>query len=104
MVLDSHGQGRSAASAEALRRSAYDLGQEKRPRVKHVKTFEERLAEEAAHFKALADQTSPGVQRELYLRRARQAETASHINDWLKSPGLKPPEELKSLKPGASRE
>jgi len=28
------------------------------------------------------------MQRELYLRRARQAEAASHINEWLTSPGL----------------
>jgi hypothetical protein len=26
--------------------------------------------------------------RELLLRRARQAETASHINQWLSSPGV----------------
>jgi hypothetical protein len=25
------------------------------------------------------------------LRKARQAETAAHINDWLTSPGLQPP-------------
>jgi hypothetical protein len=25
------------------------------------------------------------------IRRARQAETASHINEWLNSPGLRPP-------------
>jgi hypothetical protein len=33
----------------------------------------------------------------LYLRRARQAETASHINDWLASPGLQPPTALINL-------
>jgi hypothetical protein len=27
----------------------------------------------------------------LLLRRARQAETAAHINEWLRSPGLRPP-------------
>jgi hypothetical protein len=27
----------------------------------------------------------------LLLRRARQAEAASHMNDWLKSPGLRSP-------------
>jgi hypothetical protein len=74
----------------------------KRTRIKHVKTFEERLADEAAHFKRLADETPHGPQRDLYLRRARQAETASHMSEWLKSPGLKPPEELKSLKPRTS--
>jgi hypothetical protein len=70
----------------------------KRPRIKQEKPFEQRLAEEAARFKQLADQTPHGMQRELYLRRARQAETASHINEWLTSPGLRPPTELKNLK------
>ena len=32
-----------------------------------------------------------GKQRDALLRRARQLETASHINEWLSSPGLKPP-------------
>jgi hypothetical protein len=31
------------------------------------------------------------------LRRARQAETASHINEWLNSPGPQPPKALKNL-------
>jgi hypothetical protein len=63
----------------------------RRSRVKHERTFQERLADEAARFRQLADETPPGMQRELYLKRARQAESASHINDWLKSPGLRPP-------------
>ena len=32
-----------------------------------------------------------------FVRRARQAETASHINNWLSSPGLQPPKALESL-------
>jgi hypothetical protein len=71
----------------------------KRHHVKHEKTFQERLAEEAARFKELAEETPPGMQRELYLRRARQAETASDINDWLKSPGLQPPPAAGEFKP-----
>lgn len=66
----------------------------KRLRIKHEKSFQERLAEEAAHYSKLAANTPPGQQRELYLRRARQAETAAHIDGWLKSPGLQPPGEL----------
>jgi len=69
----------------------------KRPPVKHEKTFKQRLAEEAARFTELAGQTPPGVQRDFYLRRAQQAATASNINDWLSSPGLQPPEELKKV-------
>jgi hypothetical protein len=55
-------------------------------------TFEQRLAEEAIRFKEAADKEKPGTMaRELLLRRARQAETASRINEWLNSPGLAPP-------------
>jgi hypothetical protein len=70
----------------------------KRHRIKHEKTFQERLAEEAERFKQLADQTPVGMQRDLYLRRARQAATASHIDSWINSPGLRPPKELVNLK------
>jgi hypothetical protein len=33
----------------------------------------------------------PGLQRDAMLRKARLVETASHINDWLTSPGLRTP-------------
>jgi hypothetical protein len=64
-----------------------------RRRIKHKVSFEERLAEEAERFrKAAEDQPAGSTARELLLRRARQAETASHMSDWLRSPGLQPPE------------
>ena len=45
----------------------------------HTATFEERLAEEAFKLRAAAEKQPPGsMARELLLRRARQAETASH--------------------------
>jgi hypothetical protein len=69
----------------------------RRNRTKHTKTFEERLAEEAARFRVAAAHLPPGTQRELYLRRARQAETAAHINEWLTSPGLQPPKALEDV-------
>jgi len=63
-----------------------------RKRVIHMATFEQRLAEEAIKLKEAAEKLPPGsMARELLLRRARQAQTASHINDWLRSPGLQPP-------------
>jgi hypothetical protein len=66
--------------------------------VNHTATFEERLAEEAIKFKAAAEKQPLGsMAREQLLRRARQAETASHINDWLRSPGLQPPTALENL-------
>jgi hypothetical protein len=53
-------------------------------------SFQERLAEEAQRFKEAADKLPQGTARDL-MRRVRQAETAAHINEWLTSPGLKPP-------------
>jgi len=59
-----------------------------RNRIKHKTTFEERLAEEARRFNEAAEEQPPGsTARELLLRRARQAETALRVNDWLSSPG-----------------
>ena len=63
----------------------------RRPRIVHKATFEERLAEEARQFKEAAEKPPGSTARELLLRRARQAETASRMNDWLSSPGLASP-------------
>jgi hypothetical protein len=69
-----------------------------RKRVKHIATFEKRLAQEALKLKEAAKKHPNGSKaREVLLRRARQAETASHINQWLSSPGLRPPEALGDL-------
>ena len=71
---------------------------QQRRRTKHEKTFQERLVEEAQLFKEAAEKLPPGSHaQELLLRRARQAETASHVNQWLSSPGLQPPKALGSL-------
>jgi hypothetical protein len=64
---------------------------QQRSRLKqHRKTFEEHLAEEAVRFREAAE-VLHGTARELLLRRARQAEIASHISEWLHSPDLQPP-------------
>ena len=65
---------------------------QERRRFKHTKTFQERLAEEALRFKEAAEKQPAGRPcPRASLRRARQAETASHIDKWLSSPGLQPP-------------
>lgn len=66
--------------------------QQQRRQFTQTKTFQERLAEEAQMCREAAEKLPPGSHaRELLLRRVRQAETASHINDWLTSPGLQAP-------------
>ena len=75
-----------------------------RKRVKHTATFEKRLAEEARRFKAAAEKEVPGsLARELLLKRARRVETASEVNKWLNSPGLRPPTTLDSSRSGQKK-
>ena len=63
----------------------------KRRRIKHETSFEERLATQARQLRDQAKTLPPGAEREELLRKARQAETASHMSEWLRSPGLKAP-------------
>jgi hypothetical protein len=63
-----------------------------RRRFKNILTFPERLDQEAKRFRAEAEKLPPGSERDELLRKARQAETALHVNEWLSSPGLKSPE------------
>jgi hypothetical protein len=43
-------------------------------------------------LRAKADKLPPGPERHALERKARQAETATRIDEWLKSSGLQPPE------------
>jgi hypothetical protein len=63
-----------------------------RRRFKQTTTLEERLSQEAKRLREQAEELPHGPEREILLRRARQAETGSHMSEWLKSPGLQPPE------------
>ena len=63
-----------------------------RHRFKQTQSLEERLAEEAKRLRAEAKLLPPGAARDELIRRARQAETGSHMSEWLRSPGLRPPE------------
>ncbi|WP_247770072.1 hypothetical protein [Bradyrhizobium sp. 192] len=65
---------------------------QKRRRFKQTTSLEERLAEEARRLREEAKLLPHGPAREETLRRARQAETGSHMSEWLTSPGLRPPE------------
>lgn len=63
----------------------------KRRRIKHETSFGERLATQAGQLRDQAKTLPPGAEREELLRKARQTETAAHMNEWLNSPGLQPP-------------
>ena len=62
-----------------------------RRRFKQQLTLQDRLAAWAKSVRAQADKLQPGPQRDEMIRKARQADTAAHMDDWANSPGLQPP-------------
>jgi hypothetical protein len=59
--------------------------------MKRKLSLEEQWHEQAEALKREAEQLPYGKERQELLRKARQLETASHVNEWLSSPGLTPP-------------
>jgi hypothetical protein len=53
--------------------------------------FGDRLAIEKKRLEAQLAELQPGPERDQLLQKLRQLDTASHINEWLSSPGLQPP-------------
>jgi hypothetical protein len=64
---------------------------QQRRRVKQTSPLDQRLTDQAQRLRKEARGTPPGIEREQLLRRARQAETAAHMEQWLTSPGLRSP-------------
>ncbi len=64
---------------------------QQRRRVKQTLSLDQRLTDQAERLKKEARGTPPGIERERLLRRARHAETAAHMEQWLMSPGLRAP-------------
>ncbi|MBR0696311.1 hypothetical protein [Bradyrhizobium lablabi] len=54
-------------------------------------TFEENMDAEKARVEEAFENIEPGPERDLLERKLCQIETASHIHEWLTSPGLQPP-------------
>jgi hypothetical protein len=63
-----------------------------RRRFRQTQSLEARLAEEAKRLREAAKLLPPGPERVEMIRKARQAQTGSHMSEWLRSPGLQPPE------------
>ena len=62
-----------------------------RRRFKQTVSLKDRLDSFAQEVRERASQLRPGPEREAVLKRARQADIASHLDDWANSPGLQPP-------------
>jgi hypothetical protein len=63
----------------------------KRNRRKQTQSLEQRLDAEATRLREQAKFLPAGFEREQVLRKVRQIETASHMTEWLTSPGLQAP-------------
>lgn len=72
------------------------MGQ-KRRRIVHTMPFRQRLIEGAARLQQAAEQLPLGVEREALMKRAKQAEAAIQINDWLAMPGSEAPAAVAQL-------
>jgi hypothetical protein len=55
-------------------------------------TFEENIAAEKAKCEAQLAKLKPGPEMHALRKKIRQLDTAIHMNDWLRSPELRPPE------------
>jgi hypothetical protein len=55
-------------------------------------TFADQLAAEKAKTEEQAAKLPHGPAKEALLKKIRQLDTAFHMNEWLTSPGLRPPE------------
>jgi hypothetical protein len=62
-----------------------------RRRFKQTESLEHRLGNEAEKLRKEARGTPPGIERDRLIKRARHAETALQMNEWLASPGLQRP-------------
>jgi hypothetical protein len=60
-------------------------------RFKENAILDQRLTEKAQRLRKEAQGTLSGVIRDELIRQAQQAETASHMLEWLSTPRLQPP-------------
>ena len=68
----------------------------RRRRFKQTISLADRLMEKVEQLRQQLSELPPGPERDSVARRIRQCETAAHIEDWLRSPGLQPPTALQN--------
>jgi hypothetical protein len=54
-------------------------------------SFKEKLHHQSEKVRHQALELPPGAERDALVKKARQLDTASHMEDWLSSAELKPP-------------
>ncbi|MHC4054021.1 hypothetical protein [Bradyrhizobium sp. 25ACV] len=63
----------------------------RRRRFKQQLTLQDRLSAWVKQVEEQASRLPPGPERDALLTKARQADVANHLHDWVISPGLQPP-------------
>lgn len=63
----------------------------KRRRFKQQLTLQDRLSAWVKQVEEQASRLPPGPERDALLKKARQADVANHLHDWVISPGLQSP-------------
>jgi hypothetical protein len=58
---------------------------------KSPRTFEDQITSEKAKLSEQAEELPHGPEKDRLLRKIRQLNTASHLSEWLSSPGLASP-------------
>jgi hypothetical protein len=64
---------------------------QQRRRFKQTVSLQDRISSFAETARKVAALLPPGAERDVLLRKARQADTAANLTDWVNSPGLQPP-------------
>jgi len=82
---------RLRASALASVPRARAMQQQQRRRFKQQSSFRDRLTSFAKAAREKASLLPPGAEKDELLHKAQQADTAAHLNELVKSPGLQPP-------------
>jgi hypothetical protein len=66
-----------------------------RRRLKQTESIQDRLRGFADDVRMRAETLPPGKERDDLMQKARQADTASNLQEWANSPGLLPPNQSK---------
>jgi hypothetical protein len=62
-----------------------------RRRFKPTQSLKQRLLDRVRNLRQEASLLPPGARQDDLLRQTRQADTAAHMDEWLRSPGGQPP-------------
>ena len=80
VVVGDENAGRAPANPPGM-----EQRMQKRRRIQQTESLENGLTRAIVRLRQQAGGTPPGLERERLIRRAREAKTASHINEWRSS-------------------